>query len=208
MSVRFRARSFAAAALLLASTAGLGIGSYSIAFARGATAQKTASEVGAFAIVYPGFYSDREKPLVEAYLRDNAALKSRGPINVAALVAGSLPKDTPGLGPVIPVTEEWLRYNAQKYAPDNPLYSDKAYALNAGFNGLPAFPTFGAHDDTFMVPFPRPLARMTIRSWCRSLLVRETNFWSANSTTTFVHWPRSMPAIPCFSSWTAARSSI
>lgn len=120
-----------------------------------------------FLKVYPGVYTEREKPLVEKYLADNAALESRGEIDVKKLISGKLPKGTPGLGPVIQVTEEWLKYNSGKYNPDNPLFNNKAYATKAGFKDIPAYPVFGAHDDTFMVPFP-PAARDT-------LLVSELN---------------------------------
>jgi hypothetical protein len=120
-----------------------------------------------FLTVYPGVYSEREKPLVDAYLKENAAIAARGEIDIQKLIAGELPENTPGIGPVIKVTEEWLLYNAAKYAPANPLYTDKDYAQKAGYESLFAFPVFGAHDDTFMVPYP-PAARDT-------LLVSELN---------------------------------
>ena len=111
-----------------------------------------------FLRLYPGVYSERERALVQKYLADNAALKARGPIDVQKLIRGELPKDTPGLGPVIRVTEDWVRYNNAKVDPENPLRNDKAYAQKAGYADILAFPTFGAHDDTFMVPYP-PAAR-------------------------------------------------
>jgi hypothetical protein len=107
-----------------------------------------------FQVLYPGLYTPREAAVVQQYLAANQALKARGPIDVARLVKGELPKDTPGLGPVIPVTEAWVRYNNAKYDADNPLRNDAAYARKAGFADILAYPTFGAHDDSFMVPYP------------------------------------------------------
>jgi hypothetical protein len=107
-----------------------------------------------FVVVYPGVYTPREAELVRKYLADNAALKLRGPLDVPALIHGTLPPDTPGLGPVIHVTEAMVRYDNAKYDWENPLRSDAAYARAAGFQDILAYPTFGAHDDTFMVPWP------------------------------------------------------
>lgn len=114
-----------------------------------------------FQTLYPGVYTPREADLVARYQAANRALKERGPIDVARLVAGTLPKDTPGLGPVIRVTEDWVRWNNAKIDPENPLRNDAAAARNAGYADILAFPTFGAHDDTFMVPYP-PAARDTL----------------------------------------------
>jgi hypothetical protein len=114
-----------------------------------------------FQHLYPGRWTAGEQALVGKYLADNAALKARGPIDVHKLVRGELPKDTPGLGPVIQVTEEWVRYQNRRIDPDNPLRHDKAYAQRAGHADILAFNTFGAHDDTFMVPYP-PAARDTL----------------------------------------------
>jgi hypothetical protein len=114
-----------------------------------------------FQRLYPGIYTAREAELVARYMAANAALKARGPIDVAKLIRGQLPKDTPGLGPVIKVTEDWVRYYNAKIDPENPLRNDAAYARKAGYADILAFPTFGAHDDTFMVPYP-PAARDTL----------------------------------------------
>ena len=114
-----------------------------------------------FQLLYPGVWSERERALAQKYLADNAALKARGPIDVQKLIRGELPKDTPGLGPVIPASEAWVRYNNAKIDPENPLRNDKAYAQKAGYADIQAFPTFAAHDDTFMVPYP-PAARDTL----------------------------------------------
>lgn len=107
-----------------------------------------------FVVVYPGVYTAREAELVRAYLAGNAALQVRGSVDVQALVHGTLPKDTPGIGPVVNVTEAMVRYDNAKYDWENPLRSDAAYARAAGFQDILAYPTFGAHDDTFMVPWP------------------------------------------------------
>ena len=114
-----------------------------------------------FMTLYPGVYTPREAELVAQFLAANRALKERGPIDVKALAAGTLPKDTPGLGPVVHATEEWVRYNNAKYDPENPLRTDRAYARQAGYQDILAFPCFAAHDDTFMVPYP-PAARDTL----------------------------------------------
>lgn len=108
--------------------------------------------------LYPGVYTPREAALVKQYFAANQALKDRGPIDVQKLVRGELHKDTPGLGPVIPVTEAWVRYQNARVDPENPLRHDAEYARRAGFADIQAFPTFGAHDDSFMVPYP-PAAR-------------------------------------------------
>lgn len=107
-----------------------------------------------FLTLYPGIYTAREAALVQKYLADNKALRERGPIDVKALVAGKLPKGTPGIGPVVKATEAWVRYNNGKYDPDNKLRNDSNYARQLGFQDILAFPAFASHDDTFMVPYP------------------------------------------------------
>ncbi|EQB12855.1 hypothetical protein [Sphingobium lactosutens] len=111
-----------------------------------------------FLTLYPGVWTDRERPLVAKYLADNQALRDRGPIDVKALVTGRLPKGTPGLGPVVRATEAWVRYNNAKYDPESKLRNDAAYARQLGYKDIVGFVSFAAHDDTFMVPFP-PAAR-------------------------------------------------
>lgn len=104
--------------------------------------------------VFPGIYTPRESALVREYLAANRALLERGPIDVQKLIRGELPRNTPGLGPVIRVTEDWVRYNNHKLDPENPLRTDRRYARQAGFADILAFPSFGANDDVFMVPYP------------------------------------------------------
>lgn len=107
-----------------------------------------------FKLRYPGQYDEREKPLIEEYAAQCAAIAARGPIDVQALIAGALPTDTPGLGPVVNVREDMVMYNNLKYNPDEPILTDEQYAKKAGYDGILAMPTFAAHDDTFMVPIP------------------------------------------------------
>ncbi|MCX8033125.1 MAG: MaoC family dehydratase N-terminal domain-containing protein [Thermoleophilia bacterium] len=114
-----------------------------------------------FEILYPGVFSEREKKLAEQYLADNRALEERGPIDPRALAAGQVPPDTPGIGPSLVVTEDMVRYNNSKYDPENPLLHDAEYARRLGYKDILAMPCFGAHDDTFMVPYP-PEARDTL----------------------------------------------
>jgi hypothetical protein len=114
-----------------------------------------------FETVYPGVYRGREAGPVERYLASNKALEDRGEIDTEALSAGTLPADTPGLGPALAVTEAMVRYNNAKYDPDNPLLNDAGYARSLGHRDIVAMPCYGAHDDTFMVPYP-PDARDTL----------------------------------------------
>lgn len=114
-----------------------------------------------FELLLPGVYGPHEGAAVRGFLAANRALKARGPIDVQKLIRGELPPDTPGLGPVIKVTEDWVRYQNARVDPENPLRSDRGYARQAGFADIQAIPTFGAHDDSFMLPYP-PAARDTL----------------------------------------------
>lgn len=111
-----------------------------------------------FVTLFPGVLTDHERAAVTDYFKLNEAINSRAPLDVQALVTGSLPADTPGLGPVIHVTKEWLTYQNVKYDPLNPIRVDEAVARAAGYASIPAYPTFGAHDDSVMLPWP-PEAR-------------------------------------------------
>ncbi|MFT3763049.1 MAG: MaoC family dehydratase N-terminal domain-containing protein [Pseudoxanthomonas sp.] len=117
-------------------------------------ATTAAQSAGDFLTQYPGVYPEHGKALVERYLADNRAIEARGPVDVKALVEGRLPKDTPGIGPAVVVTEAMVRYNNGKYDPDNPLLNVAEYARKLGYRDILAYPTFGANDDIFMVPFP------------------------------------------------------
>lgn len=114
-----------------------------------------------FEVLYPGLLTAREKEPVLKFLAANRALAKRGPVDAQALAAGALPPDTPGIGPVLRVTEAMVRYNNQKYDPENPLLNDGDYARSLGYRDILAMPCFGAHDDTFMAPYP-PEARDTL----------------------------------------------
>jgi hypothetical protein len=119
------------------------------------------SDPNDFIVLYPGVYTEKKKALVEKYLADNRALEERGDIDVQALIKGTLPKDTPGLGPSYVASEAMIRYNHEKYDPENPLLNDAEYAKKLGYKDIIAMPCFGANDDIFMVPYP-PEARDTL----------------------------------------------
>jgi hypothetical protein len=107
-----------------------------------------------FVIQYPGVFNKRDREQVQEYLDKNRAILDRGTVDVNALVKGKLPADTPGLGPSFLATEAMVRYNNQKYDSENTLLNDTSYARKLGYRDTPAYPTFAAHDDTFLAPFP------------------------------------------------------
>lgn len=107
-----------------------------------------------FKLRFPGKFDEIEAPLFEAFEADCAAIRARGPVDVQALVNGTLPENTPGIGPVVPANEDMVKYVSLKYQPENPLYNDEEYAKKAGFDGIIAPQTYAAHDDTFMKPAP------------------------------------------------------
>jgi hypothetical protein len=144
--------------LALSGLLALSLGGSAPRAALAAATPTAAAETSKFQTLYPGVYTEHEAALVKKYFDANRALQERGPIDVRKLIAGTLPPDTPGLGPVIKVTEDWVRYNNAKYDPDNGLRKDRDYARKAGWQDILAYPTFGAHDDTFMLPYP-PAAR-------------------------------------------------
>jgi len=114
-----------------------------------------------FEVLCPGVLTERERPFVERFNAENGAIEQRGPVDIQALISDRLPEGTPGIGPRIEVTEDWVRYNNAKYDPDNRLGLDRDYAVAAGFGDIVAYPTFGAHDDTFNAPYP-PSVRDTL----------------------------------------------
>jgi acyl dehydratase len=70
------------------------------------------------------------------------------------LVKGTLPAGTPGVGPQLPVTRAMVQYCNAKYDPYNAVLCDPEVAQQYGFADIQPFGTFGAHDDTFMGPYP------------------------------------------------------
>lgn len=107
-----------------------------------------------FQVFYPGEYTDREKPLVAQFVAENKAIADRGPVDVKALINGTLPDGTPGIGTVFVADDEVVMYNNRKYDPENPLLVDAEYAKKAGYEGILAYPTLAAHDDSFLKPYP------------------------------------------------------
>ena len=108
-----------------------------------------------FITLYPGQYTEKEKALVEQWIADNKAIEDRGPIDVQALVNGTLPKDTPGVvSQTLTATKEMMLYNANKYDPENPVFNDAEYAKRLGYDDIIAFPTFAANDDAVMKAWP------------------------------------------------------
>lgn len=107
-----------------------------------------------FLIRYPGQYDEKEQKALEKFWSEAERVNNRGPVDVDALIAGTLPEGTPGIGPVIEVTEAMVKYNHSKYEQENPLYNDAEYAKKAGYLDIPAYFTFGAHDDSYTTAFP------------------------------------------------------
>jgi len=108
-----------------------------------------------FITLYPDQLTDREKPLVEKYIADNKAIEDRGPIDVQALIKGTLPEGTPGVvGETLTATREMMLYNAKKYDPENPIFSNAEYAKKLGYKDVIAYPTFAANDDAVMKAYP------------------------------------------------------
>jgi hypothetical protein len=107
-----------------------------------------------FITLYPGVFSDLEKEAVVAWIAENKAIEDRGPVDLQALISGKLPEDTPGIGPVLKVTEEMVRYNNEKYDWENPVLNDAAYAKKLGYENIIAFPSFAPNDDVIMPKYP------------------------------------------------------
>ncbi len=107
-----------------------------------------------FVTFYPGVYTEREKPALAAFMDTCRAIETRGPVSPEEIRAGKVTEAMPGVY-MQEISEELIRYNAGKYAPDQPLYNDEAYAVSLGYKSIPAIQTIAAHDDSFMAPFPR-----------------------------------------------------
>lgn len=126
-----------------------------------------------FQTFYPGIYTDREKAGMEVFLAEAKALQERGPIDVKALISGTLPEGTPGVSNKLEVKEDMMLYNAYKYDPENPLYTDDEYAKKMGYDAKIAMPAFGAHDDSILTAFPREARDMmcvcSLNHWVKQL---------------------------------------
>ncbi len=107
-----------------------------------------------FVKLYPGVYTAKEKALVAKFIADNRAIADRGPVDVQALIHGTLTNGTPGIAGTLPVTEAMVRYDNEKYDPENLVLNDAEYAKKLGYENLVAYPTFGADDDLIMAPYP------------------------------------------------------
>ena len=108
---------------------------------------------GKFKTVYPGKWTEREKPYAEEYYAKIKELEDRGPIDVEALISGKIEKGTQGFSNVLEVKEDMMDYNANKFDPGFPLYCDEEYAKSMGYAGKIAMPAFAAHDDSFLTAF-------------------------------------------------------
>ena len=108
---------------------------------------------GKFQIFYPGVYTEREKPCLKQFLAEDEAIRARGPISGREIREGKISEDMPGVF-LTQAEEEMVKYCSKKYDPDNPVYNDEEYAKALGFRALPALPTYGAHDDTWLKAFP------------------------------------------------------
>lgn len=113
-----------------------------------------------FLTLYPGVFTEGEKELGEAYYRENEAINARGPIDVDALIAGTLPEDTPGFIKTFPVPEALVKYQNDRIDPENRVINDPEYAKSLGYKNIFALPTFAPHTDVDKA-FP-PAARDTI----------------------------------------------
>jgi acyl dehydratase len=122
--------------------------------AQAPAATQASSDEAKFIKLYPGVFTEKEKALAKKYLADNKTIADRGPVDVQALIHGTLPKETPGIAAVLPVTEAMVRYNNNKYDPENPVLNDAEYAKKLGYENIFAFLTFAASDDLIMTPFP------------------------------------------------------
>ena len=113
-----------------------------------------------FLTLYPGIFTEGEKELGEAYYRECEAINARGPIDVDALIAGTLPEDTPGVEKSFPVPEELVRYQNDRIDPENRVINDPEYAKSLGFKDIYALLTFAPHSNVDKA-FP-PAARDTV----------------------------------------------
>ena len=97
-----------------------------------------------YEVFYPGVYSEEDQAVWDGYRAECDAINARGPVDLKALGAGTLPEDTPGLGKGPFACRElkpWeVDYETSNYDPDNPLYNDDEYARSLGYKGRQALP--------------------------------------------------------------------
>lgn len=110
-----------------------------------------------YKIVYPGQYTPEEQAVLDAYKAEKDALNNRGDINVADLIAGRIPKGTPGIGRKDVISKRTLEGNYLMPDPTNPLYFDKEYASKSPYGDVIAFPFMVAHDGAFFDAMPYQL---------------------------------------------------
>ena len=113
-----------------------------------------------FLTLYPGKFSEGEKELGEQYIKECEAINARGPIDVEALIAGTLPADTPGVEKIFPVPEALVKYQNNRIDPENRVINDPEYARSLGYKDIYALLTFAPHTNVDKA-FP-PVARDTV----------------------------------------------
>jgi len=137
-------------AILIASLLLLTLG-----WAQAAEQAKAAGNVESdFVTLYPGVFTEKEKASVEKWIAENKAIEERGQVDIQALIKGTLPKDTPGVGAKLEVTREMMLYNSNKYDPENPILNVAEYAKQLGYKDIIAYPTFAPNDDIIMPKYP------------------------------------------------------
>lgn len=106
-----------------------------------------------FVTFYPGVYTQREKPCLKRFLEEDDAIRTRGPISGREIRDGLISEELPGVF-LTQAEEQMVKYVNKKYDPEDPVYNDEEYAKALGYPALPALPTYAAHDDTWLKPFP------------------------------------------------------
>ena len=106
-------------------------------------------ETEGFEVFYPGVWTEREKPYLEAFFAENDALNQRKPFNIDDLIAGKL-DNMIGYAGKWTVTPEEIETTANLYLPDCPLFHDGEYCRNhTDFDDLIAYPSLACHDESF-----------------------------------------------------------
>lgn len=113
-----------------------------------------------FITLYPGVYTEGEKPYMEAYVAECEAIEKRGTIDVQAMINGTLPEGTPGFEKLYPVPEALVKYQNARIDPENRVINDPEYAKELGYKDIFALPTFTPHSNVDKA-FP-PAGRDTI----------------------------------------------